>query len=359
MRRFPIGEYPAIGIKEARERARALRYQVRHEGADPIAEARRQRAKAEAARQGIGTLAALLNLYAAQRGAELRSWPEYVRSIGRPFGAFLHRPLGDLTLADLQMAADAYEAKQQAALAVRCLRPVLKWASAPGRSYVAAELANISPPATPQRRTRVLDRAELARLLPLLHASDRPYAAAIRFMLLTLARREEVCGARWRDLDWQAATWTIPAERSKNAQPHIVPLSRQALALLRSRPVAAESNPDALIFATSTGRPLPNWDRETKAIQAASGTTAWHRHDLRRTGATMLGEMGELPDIIEAALNHTAIRSPLAATYNRARYRPQVAAALQRLADAQDGIETGGALVVPIGLRQEAGAVYA
>jgi hypothetical protein len=51
------------------------------------------------------------------------------------------------------------------------------------------------------------------------------------------------------------------------------------------------------------------------------------------SSATMLGEMGELPDIIEAAVNHASIRPPLAATYNRSRYRPQVAAALQRLAD--------------------------
>jgi hypothetical protein len=62
----------------------------------------------------------------------------------------------------------------------------------------------------------------------------------------------------------------------------------------------------------------------------------------------MLGEMGELPEIIEAALNHVAIRSPLAATYNRSRYRPQVAAALQRLADALDRIEAGGAIVLPL-----------
>jgi integrase len=100
-----------------------------------------------------------------------------------------------------------------------------------------------------------------------------------------------------------------------------------------------------LIFATSSGAPLGNWDRETKAIHKASGTVGWNRHDLRRTGATILGEMGELPDIIEAGLNHTSIRSPLAATYNRSRYRPQVAIALQRLADALDGIEAGGAEV--------------
>ena len=72
-----------------------------------------------------------------------------------------------------------------------------------------------------------------------------------------------------------------------------------------------------------------------------------HRHDLRRTGATMLGDLGELPDIIEAALNHVAIRSALAATYNRSRYRPQVATALQRLADELDEIEKSKSSAVP------------
>ena len=105
---------------------------------------------------------------------------------------------------------------------------------------------------------------------------------------------------------------------------------------------------DELVFRTFAGGPISNWDRETKALQEASGTEGWTRHDLRRTGATMLGEMGELPDIIEAALNHVSIHSPLAATYNRSRYRPQVAMALQRLADALDGIEAGAAKVVPL-----------
>lgn len=65
--------------------------------------------------------------------------------------------------------------------------------------------------------------------------------------------------------------------------------------------------------------------------------------------------MGELPDIVEAALNHVSIRSALAATYNRSRYRPQVAAALQRLADALDGIKEGAGEVVPIRLSKFCG----
>jgi integrase len=159
----------------------------------------------------------------------------------------------------------------------------------------------------------------------------------MRLMLLTVTRREEAAQIRWCDIDLTAATWTL--RETKNNEPHIVPLSRQALALLRElKP--EHSKTGALVFHTRSGGGLDNWHHETMAIQKQCGVGGWTRHDLRRTGATMLGDMGELPDIIEAALNHVAIRSALAATYNRSRYRPQVAAALQRLADALDKIET-------------------
>lgn len=206
---------------------------------------------------------------------------------------------------------------------------------------MSAELAALKQRMGAERRRRVLTREELAAVLPVLRTSTRPYAAAMRFMLLTLARREEAAAAEWRHVDLDGATWTIPA--TKNGEPHAVPLSGQAVELLRQVQGTGRKPPKAaaLVFHTSNGTRLRAWDRETKAIQAASGTTGWTRHDLRRTGATMLGEMGVIPDIIEAALNHTTIRSALAATYNRSRYRPQVAEALQRLADAMEGVEAG------------------
>jgi hypothetical protein len=93
---------------------------------------------------------------------------------------------------------------------------------------------------------------------------------------------------------------------------------------------------------------LGQWDHATRQIMVASGTSGWHRHDLRRTGATLLGELGVEPHVIEAALNHQHIGSPLASLYNRARYRTQVADALQRLADVLDSIAEGAAVVVPL-----------
>jgi integrase len=363
-RRFPVGEHPDIGISEARDKARALRQAVK-DGADPIADNRRTRAIGEAARHGEGTLKALLDLYGARAGAKLRSWDHSRLRIDRVFSAYLTRPVAHLSVVDLQITADSYRAPASAAFAVRTLRPVLRWATQ--RNLAPAALVELRAPASPARRKRVLSRDELAVLLPKLRASKRPHAAALRFMLLTLARREEVCRARWADVNLAARTWTIGT--TKNGEPHSVPLSDQAAELLRTihaagipqKPKGRRKRGEApaelpalplkpadLIFRTDRGTALGNWDRETKALQEASETGGWHRHDLRRTGATMLGEMGELPDIVEAALNHTAIHSPLAATYNRSRYRPQVAAALQRLADALDGIESGAAVIVPL-----------
>lgn len=350
-RRVLLGEFPGMGIAEAREAARAARADLRR-GADPIADARHKRAVAKAAREGVGTLAALVELYEKKQGCTQKSWPDCRRRIEGVFKPLLRRPLDTLQARDFQLQADSWPSAQSAAAAVRYVRPMLKWAAASGRGYLPREIADLVPPATTGRRDRVLDEVELSSLLPALRASEGPYGACLKFLLLTLARRSEATSARWKDVDVKARTWTI--RETKNGQPHIVPLSAQALALLTAlRPVddageLAQGAADRLIFSTAAGGTLDNFDRATKQIMKASGTDGWTRHDLRRTGATLLGEMGEMPDIIEAALNHVSIRSRLAATYNRSRYRPQVAAALQRLADRLDGIEAGAAVVVPL-----------
>jgi integrase len=343
MRRFPLGSYPGKGISEARGEARALHTRVKQDGADPVAERRRERAMGAAAKEGVGTLAALLDLYGEKRGNAQKTWAGSRKRIDLVCKTLLAKPVAALSASDFQMVVDGYPSEATGSFVVRSIRPALKWAAQ--RGYVRGGLAIIHPPAPVKRRKRILTRDELTTVLPALRASSRPYADALRFMLLTLTRRQETALARWGDVNLEARTWTI--RETKNGEMHVVPLSPQAIDLLRSR-LPADLDPHALIFSTSTGAPLGNWDRETKALQEASGTSGWTRHDLRRTGATMLGEMGELPDIIEAALNHVSIRSPLAATYNRSRYRPQVAIALQRLADALDGIEAGAAKVLPL-----------
>ncbi|HQT63439.1 MAG: hypothetical protein B7Z75_10810 [Acidocella sp. 20-57-95] len=342
MRRFLLGAHPDKGVSEAREAARIMRASVKA-GADPVVEARRTRAIGRDAKEGIGTLAAVIKIYGNKRGLTLKSWPECKKRIDSVFARLLDKPVATMRPGDLQFEADNWASPQSAAAAVRYLRPILKWASDGGRGYVNRDLALLSPPAAVGRRDRVLSKDELSRLIPALRASDRPYGHAMHLMLLTACRREEAGAARWRDMDLEAATWTIPD--TKSGRPHVVPLSKQAVLLLQSIKAKVAKHDD-LIFSTFSGGRLANWDRGTKTLQTASQTTEWTRHDLRRTAATLMGEMGELPHVIEAALNHASVHSQLATNYNQSRYRPEVAAALQRLADHLDGIGNGGAKIM-------------
>jgi len=342
VRRFLLGRWPHIGLAEARRRARRMTDDVQR-GIDPVVE---RRARRTAAKAPVGhTLSGLLELYRRQVGKDVKSWaPQMEPQIRRVFRAHLETPLGNLTVGALQMTIDDHPKPKSATFGLNCLRSVLRWATAPGRGYVDRSLLDLRASAKAPRRDRVLSRDELTRLLPALRTSESVYAPALRLILLTATRLGEAVSARWRDIDLVARTWTLPT--TKTGEKHVVPLSRQAIALLRSLR-SAEPDPTALVF-TSNGNALVGWHSATREVQEASNTKDWTRHDLRRTAATMMGDLGVMPDVIEAALNHVTIRSQLAAVYNKSRYRPQVAEALEMLADALDGIEQGGAEVIAL-----------
>jgi integrase len=267
--------------------------------------------------------------------------------IRRVFRAHVDVPVASLSVGALQMTIDQHAKPKSAAFGVRCLMPVLRWAASPGRAYIDRTLLDLRASAPKPVRDRVLSREELGQLLPVLRESDSIYARALLLILLTATRRSEVASARWRDIDFVAHTWTLTA--TKNGQSHVIPLSRQALALLRAL-VPARLDPSIFVF-TANGKPLGDWINATRRLQAASATSGWTRHDLRRSAATLCGELGVMPDVVEALLNHTVIHSQIASVYNRWRYRPQVAEALQRLADLLDAIEAGDIEVVSLPAR--------
>ena len=334
LRRYPLGEYPTLGVREAKEAAWLLRAKVKN-GEDPIASRSQRRQEARDAREGIGTLNALVDHYGAKEGEKNKSWSDCQRRIRAVFADLLSKPSRSLTIRDLQSAVDNWPSESSAAAAVRYIRPILKWAAAPGRLYAPRELLDLRPPKTVGRRERVLSADELRRILPILRTMATPYHAVMVFLLLTAARLQEVCMATWKDIDLTGGVWRIP--ETKNGNPHIVPLSRQAKTLLHSW-MSTETRSDTLVFPSRNGSPLSNWDRETKAIMRETGTSGWTRHDLRRTAATMMGEISIPPHVIEAALNHANVHTDLATTYNRARYTQEVASALQALADRIDKI---------------------
>ncbi|MCW3476756.1 site-specific integrase [Rhodovastum sp. RN2-1] len=349
MRRFPLGNHPQMGVAQARDAARVTRHQVRHEGADPVEERRRDRAIGRDARDGIGTLEWLLDTYEKQAGHKLRSWAGGRKRIELVFKSLRAKPLETLTVATLQIEADAYRSPGNASFAIRSLRPVLRWASQPARPYVSPDLCRIVERVKVSRRDRVLSREELQPLLTLLLAEQgtNPYAAAARFILLTMCRRDEAGGLTWAEIDMQTRRWMIPAARSKNKIGNIVPLSDPVHDLLAGIWSRMKPKPADLIFPSKAGSPLANWDRHGKRLQRLSKTENWHRHDLRRTSATLLGDAGVAPHIIEASLGHV-IHSRLAGIYNKSQYWPEQVKAFQLLAELLDGIASGGAKVLPL-----------
>jgi integrase len=198
------------------------------------------------------------------------------------------------------------------------------------------------PRGAQRKRDRALSRDEIRAILLSLDAVPG-YGDVLRWLFWTASRLNEACAMCWRDVDLTTGLWTIP--QTKQDSVHIVPLPRQALALLHDRHAA---DTDGLVFTNAIGNQFGHWDRATKRIQALSGTTGWHRHDIRRSVATIMGDFSIAPHVIEVALGHalrtSADGSPvsrIAEIYNKSRYRAEHAAALQRLADELDRIRSG------------------
>ena len=185
-------------------------------------------------------------------------------------------------------------------------------------------------------RDRVLSNAELAEVWAALgedHVSD-----IIRLLILTGQRRDEITKLRWSEIDFDKALLTLPPARTKNKRTHELPLAPQALAILKrwaTNAAATDKANDGMVF-----EPV-GWDlrkkRLDKVILANRGGKPmphWTLHDLRRTCATGLAELGVLPHVIECILNHlSGFRAGVAAIYNRNRYLPEMREALGKWAD--------------------------
>ena len=340
-RRFDIGR--DLGLADAREEAEEIRRQIRS-GADPAAEKKASRARAKESQLGIGTFGSLIaDYFGTGPGSHLNSRIEQERRIRDVFATHLDRPAIEISVAELQISADQHPSASSAGHAVAYVRPIAAWASR--RELMRKGFDDLEKPPAPGQSDngaigqRFLSANELGKILPQLE--HRGHDAAARFMLVTGCRLEEACGAAWSEVDVENGTWTIAASRRKDTRSklrtkrvphsdHVVILPKQAIELLQALgPAEAE----VLIFRGERGGKLQNWDRWTKLVSAASGVHDWDRHTLRRTTATMAGELGAPPHIISALLGHRNIGGQLTAGYSKARYTDEVGDFLQRIAD--------------------------
>lgn len=194
----------------------------------------------------------------------------------------------------------------------------------------------------PVRHSHALSKSELAAFMDALDAyrGEANTVLGFRLILLTFVRRTELCGARWEELDFDAAEWRIPPHRMKMRDTHIVPLSRQALAIFAQ--LKTLNGRGEFVFPNMRNRHTymaPNGlnDAIRRMGFGTDSAIGFSTHGFRATACTMLNEAGFRPDIIDLQLAHKE-RNHMRAIYNRAVHLEERCVMMQSWADMVDAI---------------------
>ncbi|WP_212751864.1 tyrosine-type recombinase/integrase [Roseovarius arcticus] len=173
---------------------------------------------------------------------------------------------------------------------------------------------------------------------------------AIKFILITAARLNEVVPMQWKHIDFEKDEWFKPTVKTPRGQPRsqLLPLSTAAVELLKTLPNYERRVPDDLVFPSTKNTPLQNWGRIAKAIYRESGTSGWNRHDLRRTSSSVMQligvDLGTIDRILAHRIDHgregtsRALESYLSNLWI-AEYADPQKVALDRLAEVYGSIE--------------------
>lgn len=340
--RLALGVYPAVGLKDARERATEAR-KLLAAGTDPGAE--RKAAKAQAAHDAANTLQTVAAEWmhhqagrwgggtaeSIRRSLEMHVFPR--------LGA---RPLASIRPSDVQTVVKAVEATGAGDTASRVLqrvKAIFRWAvtherieSNPMLDLVPGELLK---PRDVTNRAALPER-ELPDFLRMLgtYEGDPTVKHALQLLVLTAARPGEVRGARWAEFDLAGAQWVIPAERMKMGAEHRVPLSRQAVAALQAQqPLSGHRD---LVFPSPhyPGKPISeNTFNSALARMGYKGMAT--AHGFRAVFSTIANEADWNGDVIERQLAHIE-RNKVRAAYHRSTYTAERVRLMQWWADLLD-----------------------
>jgi integrase len=196
-----------------------------------------------------------------------------------------------------------------------------------------AALCNRNPEPS---RDRVLSSDELRQIWAALPDSD--YGAIIKLLVLTGQRASEISDLQWTEIDFERNVISLAASRTKNKRPHRISMSPMVRAILEARP----QNGREFVFGAGQQRGFSGWSRAKANLDEAVKIPSWRVHDIRRSVATHMAEIGVQPHIIEAVLNHVSgHKGGVAGVYNRAAYEAEKTTALSRWAEHVTAIVEG------------------
>lgn len=345
-----LGSYPDVSLAQAREAMGAAR-KVLAAGSDPMAERKAEKlAKQSAAENSFQTVALLW--WEQWRNAKSPRHADDVhkRLKADVFPAIGKRPISDIQAPELVAMVKAIAGRGALDIAKRALQTsgqVFRYAIAHGLAQrnPATDIkpADILASRKAGNYAR-LDAKELPELLRHMEAyQGAPVTRlAMKLMALTFVRTSELIGARWAEFDLEAGRWDIPPERMKMKTSHIVPLSSQAVTVLRTLQLV--SGHGALMFPGERDheKPMSN-NTILKALERMGYKGRMTGHGFRGIASTVMHEMGFNHAHIELQLAHQE-RDQVSAAYNHATYLNERAKMMQLWGDYLENCMTGKVL---------------
>ena len=343
-KRLALGVYPEVSLPEARNRRDAAR-KLLEKSIDPgVVKKTTKRQLLLAESSSFESLAREWHALRQQTWSARHGFYVLRRLETYIFPKIGSAALHTLTAPDLLAALRVIEKKGAINVAHRVLQScgqVLRYAMAIGKTdrNIAADLKGALGTAQ-QTPYPALQQSDLPAFLRALdgYRGEPETIFALRLLVLTFVRTTELRAARWSEFHLTSGMWQIPKERMKNGQEHRVPLSRQALAILKKMKPFQRGD-DSFVF--------PNQINSQKPMSQNTLLYALHRmgyrgkatgHGFRTTASTLLNEAGFSADVIERQLAHVD-SNKIRARYNKAEYLPERKRMMQYWADTLDDLK--------------------
>ena len=346
-----LGVYPGVKLAEARERRDNARKLLQND-IDPAQH--RKETKAMRKDQAINSFEAIAREWFTKNK---HIWTEsHSRTIIRRLELNIFpwlgtRPVAFISAPELLAVLRRIEDRGALETAHRVKQicgQVFRYAIATGRTErdPSADLRGALPPTKPKRMATITDPKKIGELLRAIDGYEGTPVAkcALRLAPLVFVRPGELRQAEWEEIDFDNSEWRIPTEKMKMKDPHIVPLSKQAVTILNEiNPITGQSR---YVFPSvrTNLRPMSNNTILAALRRMGYAKDEMSGHGFRAMASTILHEQGWPSDIIERQLAH-AERNSIKAAYNYAQHLPERRKMMQAWADYLDTLKSGGKVV--------------
>jgi integrase len=332
-----LGTYPDVSLKRAREKRDEAR-RLLADGVDPNVQRKTERAASTETFEAIG------REWLAHRAKTTAAITQQKATwlLEQIFAEIGSRPIRKIAAPELLAALRKIEARghhESAHRAKQKCGQVFRYAIATGRAErdISSDLRGALVPVVSKNHAALTDPAEIGALL---RAIDRyegqpVTAAALKLAPLVFVRPGELRAGRWAEFDLDAAEWRIPGRRMKMADPHIIPLSRQAVGILRDLQGLTGRSEYVFPSVLTAVRPMSNNTVNTALRRLGYTKDQMTGHGFRAMASTLLNEQGFPPDVIELQLAHVE-RNKVRAAYNRAQRMVERRRMMQAWADLLD-----------------------